>query len=491
MDPLFPALRHPRGEAALTVDDRTLSYAELRSACWSQGVHLLRAGLVPGERVAVWTQPFLETPIALLTNALFGFMSIPLSPSIGDEELRYVLRDSAPRLAIAARPELVRSRTPSVRVENVVISGGGGSGVEGSESKDSTLLILYTSGTTGPPKGAMITERNIRKNLDDLAEAWHWSASDTVVHALPLFHVHGLVLGLFGSLRVGGRLHWLTRFEPKRIADALSSSTSTVLFSVPTMIHRLADAAQHAPEVVDGLRAARVLISGSAGLPLRDHARIEDLTGRRVLERYGLTETLINCAVRADGASEPGTVGPSLRNVEVRLVDEGRAPLDPTSESQVGEIAVRGPNVFAGYLNRPEDTALAMDRNGWFYTGDLGCRTAEGSFKVLGRRSTDLIKTGGYKVGAGEVEACLLELGEVAEVAVVGLPDDDLGERIVAFVVPQNPSAPTRPDSLIQHVASQLSHHKRPREIQLVSSLPRNAMGKVMKHELRKQILGM
>jgi malonyl-CoA/methylmalonyl-CoA synthetase len=218
-------------------------------------------------------------------------------------------------------------------------------------------------------------------------------------------------------------------------------------------------------------------------LPASDHERIARATGQRVVERYGMTETLMNCAVRFDGDRRPGTVGPPLAGVEVRLVDDDGAVITTSDDETVGEIEVRGPNLFLEYLNRPDATAEAL-RDGWFRTGDVATRAPDGSIRIVGRRATDLIKSGGYKIGAGEIESALLEHPGVAEAAVTGEPDPDLGERIIAWVVPEG----ARPDEaeLIDHVARLLSPHKRPREIRWLDELPRNAMGKVVKTSLKE-----
>jgi len=257
-----------------------------------------------------------------------------------------------------------------------------------------------------------------------------------------------------------------------------------MLFGVPTMYYRLANAAEADPEVAAALGRARLLVSGSAALPVREHVRLEQATGQRVAERYGLTETMINCAIHASGERRPGYVGPPLPGVELVLLDDEGEPLDASDDETIGEVAVRGPNLFSGYLNLPEATGQAM-RDGWFLTGDLAARAPDGYIRIVGRRATDLIKTGGFKVGAGEIEAALLEHPAVAEAAVAGAPDEDLGERVVAWVVPRS-TAPAA-DELSRHVAELLAPHKRPREIRFVEELPRNAMGKVLKEQLKAE----
>lgn len=465
----------------LRVGDQTVSTSELAEAAGALVEQLAARGVRPGDRVAVWTQPSIETLIALVAGAHAGFVLVPLDPKLGPLELNHIVKDAAPAVALGADPAAVDGRIAAPTLPLTAALRRSTTRVRPRQVDDAPLLVLYTSGTTGLPKGAVLTARNVAFDLDALAKAWGWTRADTVVHALPMFHVHGLVLGLYGSLRVGGALHWFPRFVPREISDALGGGT-TVFFAVPTMYHRLSEAAEADPAILPGLRHARLLVSGSAALPQRDQQRLEALTGRRVIERYGLTETLINCAVRIDAPASPGSVGPPLDGVELKLVDDQRNPIDARDDATLGEIAVRGPHVFAGYLNRPDATAAVKDADGWFFTGDLGCVRPDGSVRIVGRRATDLIKCGGYKVGAGEVEAALLEHPAVREAAVLGRPDADLGERIVAFVVT---SAPVQPKALEDFVAAQLSPHKRPREVHLVPELPRNAMGKVVKAKLR------
>jgi malonyl-CoA/methylmalonyl-CoA synthetase len=484
MDVLFPALEtlaSRDGERlALRVGERTLSRRELGEACAGHIAMLRAHGFAPGDRIGVWTQPALETLVALVAHAAAGFVSVPLDPKLGDRELAHVLGDSAPRTSVAADPAPVAAHAPTLRID----LAAPGEPIASRAISGEPALVLYTSGTTGAPKGALITDRNIASNLDMLARAWAWTADDVVVHALPMFHVHGLVLGLFGAIRRGGALRWVPRFTPDDLAAALAEQAAggrAMLFAVPTMYHRLCDAAEQTSSIAEAMRAARLLVSGSAPLPAREHQRIERLAGHRPIERYGLTETLIVSSTRQDGDRRPGCVGTSLDGLELRLVDDLRVPL-ATGADAIGEVAVRGPNVFAGYLGNEAATRAVLDTDGWFYTGDLATRSADGQITIVGRRSTDIIKCGGFKVGAGEVEAALLEHPAIAEAAVIGEPDQDLGERIVAFVVVR---ASVEPAVLENHVAALLSPHKRPRTIHVIDALPRNAMGKVQKSRLR------
>jgi malonyl-CoA/methylmalonyl-CoA synthetase len=337
---------------------------------------------------------------------------------------------------------------------------------------------MYTSGTTGPPKGVVLPRRAVTSNLDSLAQAWEWTSEDVLVHALPLFHVHGLILGIVGPLRRGGAVRHVAKFSTQAIADELTSG-ATMMFGVPTMYHRLAADVEQDPLLAKAFSHARLLVSGSAALPASDHERIAKATGQRIVERYGMSETLMNCSVRTSGERRPGSVGPPVDGVDLRLVDEQGAEVRP---GEVGEIEVRGPNLFLKYLNRPDATAGAF-RDGWFRTGDVATLDPDGYVRIVGRRATDLIKSGGYKIGAGEIENVLLEHPRVAEVAVTGEPDDDLGERIVAWIVPVPGEQPAEQD-LIDHVARLLTPHKRPRVVRFLDALPRNDMGKVTKRAL-------
>ena len=454
---------------ALRVGPRELTWQGLRDAASA-----VAATVAGHERVAVWAVPSAETVVAVVGALVAGVPIVPLNPKLGERELAHVLGDSDPALVLATPGEPSAPGRPRADVD---LSAVGPAELPPEPDGEAPAFVVYTSGTTGPPKGAVLPRRAITSNLDALADAWAWTEEDVVVHALPLFHVHGLIVGMIGALRRGGIAWHLGRFDPAEVADAFERD-ATMLFAVPTMHHRLADAAERDPRIAAALGRARLLVSGSAALPAREHERIERITGQRVVERYGMTETMMNTAVRADGDRRPGTVGPPVGGVELRVVAEAG------DDSGIGEILVRGPNLFLGYLNRPDATAEAVDADGWFHTGDLALLEPDGYVRMVGRRATDLIKSGGFKIGAGEIENALLEHEAVAEVAVTGEPDDDLGERIVAWVVARD-GVPRPPDrELADHVARLLTPHKRPRVIRWVDALPRNALGKVQKQAL-------
>jgi malonyl-CoA/methylmalonyl-CoA synthetase len=486
---LFASLVDPDGSPALILDDHELDRRALARAAGAHAALLAREGISPGDRVAVWTQRGPHAAVALVGNALAGAVTVPLNPALGERELEHVVRDAAPKLAFAG-DLAVASRTPSIRTLRGPIEGSHHDDdcAPARRVDDDPLLVLYTSGTTGAPKGAVLTARNVASNLDALASAWGLTERDRIVHALPLFHVHGLCLGLFGALRSGASLDWRSRFDPVELASRFDRG-ATVLYAVPTMYHRLVERAESDPVVAAQLARARLLVSGSAPLATREFHRIERACGQRVLERYGLTETLINCAVRHDAEPRAGWVGPPVDGVALELVDDQRNNVIPSDGVTLGEVRVRGANVFAGYLDNPAATAATMDDSGWFYTGDLAVRDERGWVRIVGRRATDLIKTGGFKVGAGEVESALREHRAVADCAVVGVEDDDLGERIEAFVVLREEGPPPTADELSALVATLLSAHKRPRVVHFCDELPRNAMGKVLKAPLRARAL--
>ncbi|MER6103564.1 acyl-CoA synthetase [Streptomyces sp. NPDC001832] len=484
MTPLLFVPDDGSAREATRFGEHTMTYDRLATASTTLAARLSGAG-----RVAVWATPTPETVVAVVAALRAGVPAVPLNPKTGTRELAHIVADSAPTVVLAGAGDVLPPVLDALgRIDVDTAPDGEGDGTALPEpSPESPALIVYTSGTTGPPKGAVLPRRAIAASLDALEDAWQWTGDDVLVHALPLFHVHGLILGVLGPLRRGGSVRHLGRFSTDGVARELSSG-GTMLFGVPTMYHRLAEAldrsAPGAAELAKALAGARLLVSGSAALPVHDHERIAAATGRRVIERYGMTETLMNTGVRADGEPRPGTVGAPLRGVELRLVEEDGTVLTEPGPDAIGEIQVRGPNLFSGYLNRPDATAAAFTEDGWFRTGDMATRDTDGYVRIVGRKATDLIKSGGYKIGAGEIENALLDHPGVREAAVTGEPDPDLGERIVAWVVPANPASPPTADELADHVTAQLSPHKRPRTVRYLEALPRNDLGKIMKRSL-------
>lgn len=475
VEPLVSALAGGSDREALRFGERALTYRELAGAALR-----IAEQVADRTRVAVWATPALETCVAVVGALLAGVPVVPVNPRAGTRELAHVVTDSAVELVLTEPGTTLPgalSGLARVEVDTRALASGP---LPGEPDELAPAFVVYTSGTTGPPKGVVLPRRAIASNLDALADAWEWTGQDIVAHALPLFHVHGLIIGMLGPLRRGGALHHLGRFSTAAAAEALAGP-ATVLFGVPTMYHRLVQDCAADPGLATAVSRARLLVSGSAALPATVHQHITSLTGQRVVERYGMTETLMNTSVRASGDRRPGTVGTPLDGVELRLVDEEGRPLASWTRETIGEIEVRGPNLFLGYLNRPDATSEAM-RDGWFRTGDMAVRDPDGYLRIMGRRATDLIKSGGYKIGAGEIENALLEHPRVAEAAVTGQPDDDLGERVVAWVVPVG--EPPTADELADHVARLLAPHKRPRVVHFLDSLPRNELGKVTKRAL-------
>ncbi|KZB82109.1 acyl-CoA synthetase [Amycolatopsis regifaucium] len=470
-DRLFPTLASGGDKEALRFGGTSLTYADLAAVAGTLARDL------PSGRVAVWATPTVHTSVAVIAALLAGVPAIPLNPKIGERELAHILADSEPVLVLAEPGADLPSGLDGLPRRDITLEGAAVD-LPAEPDVEAPALIVYTSGTTGPPKGVVLPRRAISTTLDALEDAWEWTADDVLVHGLPLFHVHGLILGILGPLRRGGSVRHLGRFSTEGAARELATG-ATMMFGVPTMYHRIAAEVADNPSLAEALSGARLLVSGSAALPVHDHQRITAATGQHVIERYGMTETLMNTSVRADGERVPGTVGVPLSGVNLRLVDEAGNPVEEIET--VGEIQVRGPNLFTEYLNRPDATEAAFD-DGWFRTGDMATRDAAGYVKIVGRKATDLIKSGGYKIGAGEIENALMEHPGVAEVAVTGEPDDDLGERIVAWVVPDG-DRPTESE-LADHVSRLLSPHKRPRVVRYLEALPRNDMGKVMKRAL-------
>ncbi|MET9608557.1 AMP-binding protein [Streptomyces sp. NPDC006512] len=426
-------------EDALSVAGRNASYEELLGAAGA-----VAADVAGAPAFAVTATASLETVAAAVGALLAGVPLVPLPPDAGPAERAHILRDSG-----AVEVDVDFARRAPARTAPAAPAAD-------------PALILYTSGTTGPPKGVVLSGAAITADLDALAGAWQWTAEDTLVHGLPLFHVHGLVLGVLGALRTGSRLVHTGRPTPQAYAEAGGS----LYFGVPTVWSRIAAE----PRAAAALSGARLLVSGSAALPAPVFRDLERLTGHRPVERYGMTETLITLSGRAGGEVRPGTVGTPLPGIRTRVAAEPGA--------EIGELQLTGPTLFSGYLGRPEATAAAYTEDGWFRTGDIAAVDAsDGVHRIVGRASIDMIKSGGYRIGAGEIENALLDHPRVSEAAVVGVPDADLGQRIVAFVVAEGVTG----TELTDFVAAHLSVHKRPREVRFIASVPRNAMGKPQK----------
>jgi fatty acid CoA ligase FadD36 len=423
------------------------------------------------DRVAVLATPTASTVLAITGCLIAGVPFVPVPADVGAAERRHMLTDSGVQAWLGPEPDEPEG-LPHIPVRLHARSWHR----YPEPAPESTAMVIYTSGTTGLPKGVLLSRRAIAADLDALAQAWQWTADDVLVHGLPLFHVHGLVLGLLGSLRIGNRFVHTGRPTPAGYAQARSEAGGTLFFGVPTVWSRVvADEA-----AAEALRPVRLLVSGSAPLPVPVFDRLAQLTGHRPIERYGASESLITISTLADGERRAGWVGLPVAGVETRLLDDNGRPVPDDGET-VGKLQVRGPMMFDGYLNRPEATAEAFEPDGWYRTGDVAVVDSEGMHRIVGRESVDLIKSGGYRVGAGEIETSLLGHPGVQEAAVVGLPDEDLGQRIVAFVVG---ASELKADELINYVAQELSVHKRPREVRIVDALPRNAMGKVLKKQL-------
>lgn len=426
------------------------------------------AGLRPGDRMLFSAESSLELVIAHVAALRSGIVVVPANTAYREREIAHIVSDARPRAALVDRDDRARW-VRAAGSETLVL----GPEVDLPDRPPQALdvaapedpaLIGYTSGTTGSPKGAVLSHANLLAGSESVGLAWRWAPADRLVLALPLFHAHGLCVGLHGTLLAGASAVLLARFEADAVLDAARERGASMFFGVPTMYHRLAQSPR-----VGELARLRLCVSGSAPLPAELHRSLAERGGQQVLERYGMTETLMLVSNPYDGERRPGSVGFPLPGVELRLSDDGE-----------GEIQVRGANVFAGYWDRPQATAESLV-DGWFRTGDLASIDADGYVTILGR-SKELIISGGLNVYPREVEEVLLSHPDVAEAAVVGTPSDEWGEVVTAFVVPASERGTEQ--SLLAFAAEQLAPFKRPRRLHFVDSLPRNALGKVVKHEL-------
>ncbi|WP_299652457.1 malonyl-CoA synthase [uncultured Jannaschia sp.] len=460
---------------------------------WTHGAYVARAarlaavltgkGVAPGDRVAVQVA---KSPDALVLYAACvraGIVFLPLNTGYTPSELDYFVSDADAALLVcdpetldALRPVAEGADAGIATLDALVAEAEGAEVAPVTERRaDDLAAILYTSGTTGRSKGAMLTHANLASNAEALSDAWRFTAEDTLIHALPIFHTHGLFVATNVTLMAGGALILQPKFDPEAILAAMPRAT--VLMGVPTFYTRLLDQ----PDLTrDATRGMRLFVSGSAPLLAETHRQFESRTGHRILERYGMTETNMNASNPYEGERRPGTVGPALPGVEIRVADaEGR----PVSAGEVGTVEVRGPNVFCGYWRMPDKTAEEMRPDGFFITGDLGTLSEDGYLAIVGR-AKDLVISGGYNIYPKEIEMLLDEIPGILESAVIGVPHPDMGEGLVGVLVPE-PGATIDSDAVMRALDGRIARFKQPRQLETVEELPRNTMGKVQKDVLR------
>ncbi len=479
--------------------DSEVRFAELSARVVRVSAALQAQGVAPDDRILVQVNKSVANLVLYLATLRTGAVYVPINTAYTLEEVRYFIEDAEPVLLIVDDPVAYDSLAPllSERATKLVALGrypeDGDSQVPQAlvahtvETAGSTTVprnsndiaaILYTSGTTGRSKGAMLTHGNLSSNAHTLLSLWGWQEDDVLLHVLPIFHVHGLFVALHCAL-LGGST---TVFRPAFALDDVLHwlPHCTVMMGVPTFYTRLLGA--------DGFDRAlcqsmRLFISGSAPLTEQTFEAFEARTGHRILERYGMSETLMNTSNPYQGERVPGTVGYALPEVEARVVNEQGQSVEP---GEVGVIEVRGPNVFQGYWRMPEKTQAEFRDDGFFVTGDLGTMAADGRIAIVGREK-DLVISGGYNIYPKEIERLLDELPEIVESAVIGVPHADFGEAVVAVVVPVDAQAPLTEERVREFLQDRLARYKQPKQVINVEELPRNAMGKVQKNALRKR----
>jgi malonyl-CoA/methylmalonyl-CoA synthetase len=446
-----------------------------------------------GRRVGILLSPGVAWVEAFLGVLLGGGVAVPLSPLYPAAELAWFADDAGADTLIVgedhdARAEAMRLGRRVLRPADLQAAPPVEPPAVAEPGEGDTALLLYTSGTTGKPKGAMLTHGSLAVQAALLRDAWGMVEDDTLLHALPLHHLHGLGISLLTLLLAGGHARMLPRFDARRVWDDLGAAS--VWMAVPTMYQKLFEAFDQADAPTrarwaEGARRLRLATSGSAALPVTLAARWREITGTIPLERFGMTEIGVGMSNPLDPSGRrPGWVGPPLPTVEHRIVGETGEDHDRGP----GELLVRGPSLFSGYFRREEATRAAF-ADGWFRTGDVAERSADGYVRLLGRTSVDILKSGGYKLSALEIEEALREHPAVAEVAVVGLPDETWGDRVVACVVP-HPGRDNEcgEDALRGFARERLAPYKVPRQVVRMAELPRNAVGKVLKPELVRRL---
>jgi len=480
---------------AVRPDLPAISYGELvaQSGCYATA--LAFCGVAPGDRVLVQAEKCIEMLYLYLACLRAGAIFLPANPDYTRDELGFIIEDAYPSLIVcspASATSLAKTTgTGKTRCETLAPNGSGTLPDLASECEetfatravpDSGLAaILYTSGTTGRPKGAMLSHGNLASNALALLEAWQFGPEDRLIHALPIFHTHGLFVGTNVTLIAGASMLFLPKFENPAVINGMAQAS--VLMGVPTFyIRLLADPAFDG----DVARTMRLFVSGSAPLSADVHCEFEQRTGHAILERYGMTETNMNTSNPYAGERRPGTVGVPLPGVEIRITDpETRVPL---AQGEVGMIEIAGPNVFAGYWNMPERRAQDFDGR-FFSSGDLGRIDEDGYLHIVGR-DKDLIISGGLNVYPAEIEAVIDDLPSVREAAVIGVPHPDLGEGVVAVIAARN-KAGEDAAALLKGLEGSLARFKQPKAVVFVDELPRNAMGKIQKTVLRERFAGL
>ena len=493
-NPLHDTLFAPhaeRDDAFLRfADGGTLTHRAFAERAGRIAGALVEAGLQPGDRLAVQVA---KSPDALALYAACvraGIVLLPLNTAYTPAEISYFVGDAEAAMLVCD-PAALEALTPVAREAGARImtlgADGGGTLAEAAEgaatpdpadrSASDLAAFLYTSGTTGRSKGAMLSQDNLLSNARVLTEAWRFTGDDVLIHALPIFHTHGLFVAVNVSLMAGGSMIWLNRFDAGEVLAALPRATA--MMGVPTFYARLLAEEGLTREATGHMR---LFVSGSAPLLPETHEKWTERTGHRILERYGMTETNMSTSNPYEGARKPGTVGLPLPGVELRICELGTT--DPVAPGETGMIEVRGPNVFQGYWRMPEKTAAELRSDGWFVTGDLGRQDEDGYVSIVGR-DKDLVISGGFNIYPREVEEVLDGLPGVLESAVIGVPHADMGEGLVAVIVPEGDSAPEE-EALRAAVADRLARFKQPRVYVFAEELPRNTMGKVQKAALRK-----
>ena len=459
-------------------DGQVHSYRDLQTYVNGVADVLLRHEVHPGDRVLVQVDKSAENLWLYLATLKIGAVYVPLNTAYTPAELDYFIEDAEPALYVG------RENHSKIRTLTLLGDGSGSlmdEVVAGAEvpiehrERDDLAAIVYTSGTTGRSKGAMLSHENLRSNALSLGEAWGWQANDVLLHALPIFHVHGLFIATHCALLSGTPMVWLPRFDAGEVQRHLQDCT--VMMGVPTFYTRLLDDSSFPHQPLDKFR---VFICGSAPLTPQVFAAWENRTGHRILERYGMSETIINTTNPLNGERVAGTVGYALPRLEVRIASSEGEVLP---RGEVGGIEVRGPNVFSGYWRNPQKTAEEIRADGYFITGDLGVQDEDGRVSIVGR-SKDLVISGGYNVYPKEVEKLLDSMPEIVESAVIGVPHADFGEAVVAVVVPKSDAVEL--NAVEATLQGQLARFKQPKAIINVPELPRNTMGKVQKNVLRE-----